>query len=310
MSELSEATTHPLVPNQNHNLGRICAFALVCLVLILCFSKPLFDLVRFSVSSDLYSHIVLLPFIAGYLIWLKRHNLPAFAKPDVGTFAVFAGAGLIALAVRWPISLYSVQFGKEDSLALAILSFMLLFTAVCSWFLGRPILRMIAFPIGFLFLIIPFPTAFTRWLEGFLQQQSASAAFAFFKLSGTTVYRHDLVFQLPGISIEVAPQCSGIHSSVALFITSLLAGYLFLNSVPKRCLLAAVVLPLGIIRNGFRVFTIGELCVHVGPQMIDSEIHHHGGPVFFALSLIPFLLLLYFLARSERRPTKLDSANS
>jgi hypothetical protein len=41
--------------------------------------------------------------------------------------------------------------------------------------------------------------------------------------------------------------------------------------------------------------------VHVDPAMIDSWIHQRGGPLFFALSLIPFFLLLFMLCRSERR---------
>jgi hypothetical protein len=48
------------------------------------------------------------------------------------------------------------------------------------------------------------------------------------------------------------------------------------------------------------VYVIGELCTHIGPQMINSPIHRHGGPLFFVLSLIPFFLLLIFLRRSER----------
>ena len=114
------------------------------------------------------------------------------------------------------------------------------------------------------------------------------------------MFFHGLIFQLPGFSMEVAPQCSGIHSSLALFITSLLAGYFFLRSRWKRATLAVAVIPLAMLRNGFRVFTIGELCVHIGPEMINSYIHHHGGPFFFVLSLVPFFLLLYFLMRSDR----------
>ena len=34
--------------------------------------------------------------------------------------------------------------------------------------------------------------------------------------------------------------------------------------------------------------------------MIDSTIHHRGGPFFFALSLIPQFLLLWWLRRQER----------
>jgi exosortase/archaeosortase family protein len=100
--------------------------------------------------------------------------------------------------------------------------------------------------------------------------------------------------------MEVAPQCSGIHSSLALFILSLLAGHLFLRSRWKRATLALAVIPLALLRNGFRVFTIGQLCVHIGPEMIDSYIHRHGGPFFFILSLVPFCILLFFLMKSDR----------
>ena len=54
--------------------------------------------------------------------------------------------------------------------------------------------------------------------------------------------------------------------------------------------LVAFVIPLAILRNGFRILVIGLLCVNVGPQMIHSLIHRRGGPLFFMLSLIPFFL--------------------
>ena len=113
------------------------------------------------------------------------------------------------------------------------------------------------------------------------------------------------MFQLTGIAIEVARERSGIHSSRVLFITSLLAGHLLLHSVWKKAVFALAVVPLGIVRNGFRIFTIGMLCVHVDPAMINSPIHTRGGPVFFLLSLVPFFILLFLLRRSER-PGKSD----
>jgi exosortase len=126
------------------------------------------------------------------------------------------------------------------------------------------------------------------------------AAHWMFELAGMPVYYRGLTFQLPNITLMVAPECSGIQSTVALFITSLLAGHIFLRTKWRRSVLTVAVLPLAVLRNGFRIFTIGELCVHMGPQMIHSYIHRKGGPIFFALSLIPFLLLLFFLIKSER----------
>jgi exosortase/archaeosortase family protein len=120
-----------------------------------------------------------------------------------------------------------------------------------------------------------------------------------FSISGMTFHREGLVFELPGISLQVAQECSGIRSSLVLFITSLLAGHMFLKSPWRRTALTFFVIPLAIIRNGFRIVTIGWLCVRVDPAMIDSWIHRQGGPVFFALSLIPFFLLLFWLRRGE-----------
>jgi exosortase/archaeosortase family protein len=89
-----------------------------------------------------------------------------------------------------------------------------------------------------------------------------------------------------------------------LFITSLVAGYLFLRSPWKRTILCLAVIPLALLRNGFRIFVIGQLCVQIGPDMINSPIHHRGGPLFFLLSLIPFFLFLIFLIKSERHGGK------
>jgi exosortase/archaeosortase family protein len=86
-----------------------------------------------------------------------------------------------------------------------------------------------------------------------------------------------------------------------LFITSLLASHIFLKTRWRRIVLVAFVIPLGILRNGFRILVIGLLCVHVGPHMVNSVIHHRGGPLFFALSLIPLFLLLVWLRRREQR---------
>ena len=113
------------------------------------------------------------------------------------------------------------------------------------------------------------------------------------------VLRDGTVFQLPGIVIRVAQECSGIRSSWVLFVTSILASHLFLKSPWRRALLVAFVIPLGILRNGFRIVVIGLLCVHVGPEMIHSIIHRRGGPFFFALSLIPLFLVLWWLRRTD-----------
>jgi exosortase C (VPDSG-CTERM-specific) len=189
----------------------------------------------------------------------------------------------------------------DDYLALMTLSFLLFFVAASFVFLGRETLRTIAFPVGFLIFTVPLPEFLQRWMECFLQYSSAQAADVLFRMSDAPIFRQGLVFNLPSFSFVVAPECSGIHSTLILFMTSLLAGHLFLRVPWHRVLLALAVIPLAILRNGLRIFIIGQLCVRVSPDMINSYIHRHGGPIFFAMSLVPFFLLLVILRKSESK---------
>lgn len=270
-------------------------------VLVLLFSPFLYALARFSFGSTLYSHLFLIPAASAYLGWQRRRSLPSPAQPSKTLAAGFATGGVILLAVYAGLELTGARLAEVDSLCLSTAGILLLFVAVSAWILGGSVLRALAFPFGFLVFMLPMPAILTDGIEVILQHGSAWAAAAFFKFSDTPLFRQDLVFELPGITLQIAPQCSGIHSSLALFITSIAAGQLFLRSPWKRVVLAAAVFPLALLRNGFRVFVLGELCVRISPDMIHSFIHHQGGPIFFALSLIPFSLLLLLLVRSERR---------
>ena len=113
------------------------------------------------------------------------------------------------------------------------------------------------------------------------------------------VFREGTQFTLPGVSIEVGPMCSGIRSSLVLFITGILAAYLFLRQRWSRLTLAAALIPLGILRNAVRIFTLAQLAVHVNPDILNSNLHHRGGPLFFAVSLAPFFILIWLLRKYE-----------
>ena len=273
------------------------------MVLAACFAKPLFSLVRFALHSDLYSHILLIPFVSLYLAWLKKNELRHDSEPERKLAAVPLAAGLLSSLAF--LTLHSrLQLAPVDSLAWNTFSLFLLFIGAGCLCLGRKTLRALAFSLGFLIFLVPFPVIVRDAIESFLQHRSADAAELLFGLAGTPLLRHGVEFHLPGFSLQVAPECSGIRSSLVLFITSLVAGQLFLRSPWKRALFAVAVIPLGILRNAFRIVVIGELCVHVDPGFIDSPIHHRGGPVFFAISLIPFLLLLYYLRKTDVRKNR------
>jgi exosortase C (VPDSG-CTERM-specific) len=270
------------------------------LLLLVCFAKPLYDLVRYALNSELFSYVLLVPFISLYLAWLKKERLMTITGSPIRSLALIPScAGVVVLLGFWLAARSGSTMAQTEYLTWAILGFFLFFAGACFFCLGKDALRALAFPLGFLAFIVPLPTWLTNRLETFLQHASAAGAHAFFTLSGMPVFRQGLMLQLPGMRLEVAPECSGIHSTLVLFITSLIAAQLFLVTPAKRILFVLSVIPLGILRNAFRIWTIGELCVHVSPEMINSPIHRRGGPLFFLISLVPLFLLLYILRRSE-----------
>jgi exosortase len=163
----------------------------------------------------------------------------------------------------------------------------------------------VAFPFAFLLFMVPLPDRSIDFLETASKLASAEAANMFFNLTGTPTLRNGTFFELPGITLQVAQECSGIRSSWVLLITSLLAANLFLRTPWRRAALVAAVIPLGILRNGFRILVIGMLCVNFGPEMMTASFRRRSA--IFVLSLIPLFLLLWGLRRAE--VSRASSAN-
>jgi exosortase C (VPDSG-CTERM-specific) len=285
-------------------------FAVLGLVLTVAFGVPLWTLLRFSLKSDFFSYIPLVPIISGYLIGLQRSRLPRVTMPTWPGVASAAAAGVALLGVDGWLAHSGQSVDLSSYLALLTASYLFLLLAGAFYFFGVGLLSAISFPVAFLAFLIPPPMFLLDPTVAFFQHASAWTAVAMIKAAGTPVILENLDLRLPGIPLRVAPECSGIHSTMVLLMTSLLAGYMFLQSPWRRIVLVSVVVPLAILRNGFRIFVIGELCVHVGPQMIDSPIHHHGGPIFFALSLIPLFWLLVLLRKTDLTGDAIPPATS
>jgi len=265
------------------------------------FIKPLYVLAGYAANTEMYSHILLIPFVSAYLIWQRRKESlpPITSSPAVAVIPL--ALGLITLNAFVLLSGRKALTQTCDWLALTIFAWFCILQAGALFLLGARCLRAFAFPAAFLIFMVPMPSFLLDGLEVFLQHASADAAALLYAITGQTVFRDGLVFRLPGLTIQVAQECSGVRSSFVLFITSLVAGYWFFRSYWSRTVLVLAVLPLAILRNGFRIVTISMLTVHVDSRVIDSPLHHRGGPIFFALSLIPFFALLWWLYRRERR---------
>ena len=282
---------------------RFLGWCLYLVILCGAFTLPLRAFVTYARHSDVHSYVLLIPFVSAYLIYIRWKQLSRELSSAWGYALLLAAIGTGALLA----SLHFSELGQNDYMTLTALSFVCFAIAGAFLFLGGKWAYSAMFPLFFLAFMIPLPEAAVDFLENASKEASAEVANWLFLVSGTPAFRTGAVFQLPGITIEVAKECSGIRSSLVLVITSLLAANMFLHTTWRRALLVCAVIPLGLLRNGLRILVISLLCVHIGPQMINSVIHRRGGPVFFVASLVPLFVVLWWLRRGDvavqqRRP--------
>jgi exosortase len=263
----------------------------------LAFHGAIGEILTLSWIDERYTHIIFIPFLSLGLMLMERNRISTTMqyRPRAGAPLVGLGAATYVFARAWPQYL-----GQDGSLALAAGAIVLAWIGLFVVFFGFRSASAVLFPLSLLAFIIPIPPLWIEQVEVFLQRGSAEAAHIIFKATGTPVFREDLVFSLPGLSVEVAKECSGIRSSISLLITALLLSYLFLRSPWRRSLLVLATLPIAIIRNALRITTLSWLGAFVSQDYLHGNLHHRGGPIFALISLALLLPMLWLLRHGER----------
>jgi len=273
-------------------------------LLTLLFGPTWLELVAHALRHELHSHVLLIPLVSVYLIYLKRSTLSGRWQSSWAAGFAWVACGLLVMFVVSPQ--VSVSLSVNDFLAVRVAALLMTGFGLILLVVGWPRTRLLLFPVAVLVFMIPLPDAAVAGLEDLLVVASARVSHGLFLVSGVPIFRDGQSLQIPGVVLEVARECSGIRSSWVLFITSSIAAYLFLSTPWRRGALMALVIPLGILRNAVRIWVIGMLCVHYGADMIHGRIHREGGPVFFALSLVPLFLSGWWLHRQEFRKTRIE----
>jgi exosortase len=277
------------------------SFFLLFSVLLLSFmAGSIRSVIEFALAPDnmAASHLVLIPFLSAFLIYLNRKNI--FQRV---AYSVLPGAFVVTLGIALFIAARTIgtQLVEGDRLALETSSLVTLWLGGFLAFYGTAAFRTGLFPLLFLLFAVPIPSPILNATMAVLQRASADTAYVLLRLTGTPVFREGYVFTMPNLVISVAPECSGIRSGISMFILNLVAGYLLLNSRWSRAALVMAAMPIQIFKNAVRIDTLSLLTIHVDPGIIEGRLHHEGGIVFFVLGLALVYPILRMLMRSERR---------
>jgi exosortase len=277
---------------------RTAVFICFSVSLFFLMAKPIRGLVEFALDPGniAASQIVLIPFISATLIYWNRKSIFQSVR-----YSFLPGAIVIVLGFALLIgaSTLGARLAKDDHLALVASSLIILWLGGFLLFYGTDAFRRALFPLLFLAFCVPIPSPVLDRTISALQHASAQTAFVLLKLTGTPVYHEGFVLAMPGLTIDVAPECSGIRSSIGVFILTLLAGHFLLRSLWRRAVLVIAAMPIVILKNAIRIDTLSLLTIHVDRRILDSRLHHDGGFVFFFLGLLLLYPILMMLVKSE-----------
>jgi exosortase len=260
------------------------------------FWNPLNDLYALTQQQEHYSHIVLIPWLSLYAFYVDRATILSSRQwsPWLGVSIMAAGA-----ITAWQAE--AVASGP-DVLSAHILGFVLMCWGTFVLCYGLTAARVFSFGLLFLLCVVPLPVAMLNAVIGFLQRSSAEVTDVVFAVLGVPFYRDGFVFGLPNLTIHIAEECSGIRSTLSLVITSLVAGHFFLRSLWGKLGLVAVVVPLAIVKNAFRIVGLSLLANYVDTSFItDSALHRYGGIPLFVVSLAILLSLAWLIRSVEKR---------
>lgn len=283
---------------------RIIYFASFGLASIVVFWRSLSTLVEYSSNHDFCSHTLLIAPLSLFLLYQDRRKI--FPELDWG----FRAGSLLLLAgiIGYGVSRHlSPVLGQNDGLTASILSIVIVWIGGFFLFFGARAFRKALFPMLFLVLMAPLPSVFLSKAIYGLQAGSTKISFWLFQLVGIPVLQQGFVLHMPTLSIEVAKECSSIRSSLALFITALLAAHLFLRSVGGRLALVAVAIPLSLVKNGIRIVTLSLLGMYVNRGFLYGRLHHEGGIVFFLIACIILFGVFRVLQWREDRHEQMSS---
>ena len=279
------------------DLKRVGLF-LACVAALVVYG-PVREYLYWTYKSAYYTHVVLIPLVSAYLIFTRRKEI----FRDIG-YAFAPGGAVAGLGLLLLVAAAALASGwtKNDHAALVACGTVLAVIGAFVAIFGLRAFRSARFALLFLAFMVPLPTVVEQGIIRVLQLGSTEFVALLFSITPVPVLRDGVVFHMPGLSIEVAPQCSGIRSSLALVITCVLAGHMFLRRGWSKALLVLAVLPVTMLKNGIRIVTLSVLALYVDRGFLESSLHRDGGIVFFILALCLMAPILFVLRKSEKGP--------
>ena len=231
-------------------------------------------------AVDDYSHGFLIAPLALYFAWERRYRLRGVPIEGSWWGVLPLSLGVLALTIgRLGVELTSMRTGFVLSLIGLVL---LLF--------GRKVFEVLAFPLLFLFLMVPLPQSLVNVIAFPLQLMAANAAVEALHMLGVPALLEGNIIHLAHSELFVAQACSGLRSLMALLTLGVVFAYFLQQGVVRRMIIVASTIPIAIFVNAVRVALTGVLAHAYGQEAATGFIHDFQGLITFFLAFIVLLV--------------------
>lgn len=272
--------------------ARVLALLALALVLPLAaYPETARSIVQVWGSSPTFAHGYAVVPIAGWLVWRKRAELARTrVAPSWGALGL-----LPALAALWFVAdVADAQVARQYALAA-----MLPATAMVA--MGGAAVRVLAFPLAFLMLAVPFGEAFVEPLIDVTASFTVNALAA----TGIPVLREGNQFTIPTGRWSVVEACSGVRYLIASFTLGCLFAYLNYRSTLRRVVFVLLSIAVPIAANAVRAYLIVLLGHLSGNRLAAGVDHLVYGWLFFGLVMF---VLFWLGSRWREAPADTQAA--
>lgn len=263
--------------------------AILLLLWLVAFCPIYPELVHDWLGHSDNSHAILVPFISLYFVWQKKSELQ---------FTHIDGSAWGGIVLVTSLLAYCASYGGGLAFPARVAMITSLFGLI--WFcLGSGFIRILAFPILFLFFMIPFPDSLMSLVTMPLQLLATRISANLIGNCSIPVYREGNMLYFVQTQLEVAEACSGIRSIMALTMLSFVFCRFSRGGWWGKILLVAAAIPIALLANIVRVTGTGILANYYGDKVAKGFLHEFSGIVIFVFGFA-LLFALFFISNRKK----------
>ena len=250
-----------------------------------------------------YSHGPLVPFIAGFMVWMNRHRL---ARTQISN----SWFGLVLLLAFLPTHVIGLLMGLRVLYGVA---FFLCVYGALLLLLGSRMTRILFIPVLFLLTMMPVASWMLDNATGSFQLISAAVATKFLQLtSGYDAVQYGNSIKSSGLPelLLIGSPCSGLRLLISLFTFSWFFVYAVNGAWWKKVVLLALSFPLSIFINSLRITMIGFVGFWTYSPEAMHKFHDYSGYIGLVVCFVILFGIAKLLGIGDFRVDKPDPADA